>query len=149
ADFGRALDLNPDYAQALANRASAFHLQGRHDLALADFTRAVVLDSKYGAAYCLQRGLLQVTQRRIDGALADLTVALLLDPKNTAAGAAREEALRLREVHFEVHLPGLSGVSVAPAAPALPPDVALPPPEDPARTRVPPPAAVTQTQIEV
>ncbi|HJZ54188.1 MAG TPA: hypothetical protein VKE74_04490, partial [Gemmataceae bacterium] len=84
------------------NRANAYQLQNRHDLALRDFARAVVLDSKYAAAYCVQRGLHEIRRRRAKLALADFAVALTIDPNNRTAKAGREEAQVLAETDFHV-----------------------------------------------
>jgi tetratricopeptide (TPR) repeat protein len=142
----------PEYAQALANRASAYQLLDRHDAALQDITRALLLDRKYAAAYCTQRGILQLTHERLDGAVADLTVALLLDPDNLAARAFHEEAMQRRDAHFELHVPTLS-LEPAVAAPVPAPDRAVPAPEPDGsaskETQVRQRAVETQTQIEV
>ena len=46
ADFDRAIELNPKYAWAFAQRGVTYRLQGDYAHALADFDRAIELDSK-------------------------------------------------------------------------------------------------------
>lgn len=101
ADFSKALQYSPEYVQALANRANAWQLLKQPERALRDFTQAVRLDVKYASAYCTQRAIVEVNQRRYDQALADFTVALVIDPNNGAAHRGMLEAQRLRESDFD------------------------------------------------
>ena len=44
ADFNRAIDLDPSYAWALANRGETYRRMERYEEALADLTRAIDLN---------------------------------------------------------------------------------------------------------
>ena len=46
-DFTRAIELDPDYKLAIANRGLTYRLMERYDEALTDFTRAIELDPDY------------------------------------------------------------------------------------------------------
>lgn len=94
ADFDRALEENPDYAEAYNNRGAARHARGDLDAALADYDRALELNPDYAAAYN-NRGTVRHARGDLDGALADYDRALELTPHIDAAaiyhnrGAAR------------------------------------------------------------
>ena len=83
-DFTRGLSLSPENAQMLANRGRVYRLLEHHQLALQDFTNALILDPKYASDYCLHRALGELARYQSNAALADLTIALLLDPENAA-----------------------------------------------------------------
>ena len=56
ADFNKAISLDPNYAQAYANRGLIYRKTGKLDLALADYNKALQLDPNYAVAY-LGRGI--------------------------------------------------------------------------------------------
>ena len=56
ADLDRAIELNPKYDWAFAQRGVTYRLQGDYVRALADFDRAIELDPKYDQAFA-QRGV--------------------------------------------------------------------------------------------
>jgi tetratricopeptide (TPR) repeat protein len=78
--FNQAIELYPEYFQALTDRANL--LMGRSQLteATADFDRALKLNDKYvpalrGLGYC------QIQQKQLEAAVSNLERALLMEPK--------------------------------------------------------------------
>ena len=52
ADFSKAIELNPQFAQAYNNRAMAYTLQGDFEKALPDFSKMIEFNPKSAQAYC-------------------------------------------------------------------------------------------------
>lgn len=80
AAFNQAVELYPEYFQALTERANL--LMGRNQLteAAADFERALRLDDKYvsalrGLGYC------QIQQKQFESAVSNLERAFVIEPK--------------------------------------------------------------------
>lgn len=71
-----------------------------YEEALADFNRAIKLDSKYSWAFA-ERGKTYQNMKRYTEALADFNRAIELDPKNDWAIAGREETYHLMEKYQE------------------------------------------------
>ncbi len=88
ADFDRALELRPDYEDALGGRGVTFRLMERYEDALADFTRVIDLDPNVARAFA-HRGKTYRLMERYEDALADLTRAIDLDPNYAWAIADR------------------------------------------------------------
>lgn len=74
ADFGRAIELNPDFASAYSGRGGAWAWAGEHQQAIADFDRAIELNPEDAQAY-YGRGMVKAKQKDYDAALADLNQA--------------------------------------------------------------------------
>ena len=51
ADFNRAIELKPDYAEAYNNRGNAYSDKGDFDHAIADFSKAIELKPDFPIAY--------------------------------------------------------------------------------------------------
>ena len=45
------IELNPRHVGAYNNRGAAFHMQGKHDKAIKDFTTAIDLEPNFSLAY--------------------------------------------------------------------------------------------------
>lgn len=77
-DFGRALEMNPDFALAYFGRGNvnARAMDFRH--AIADFDHAIELDPEYARAYC-NRGAAKAVQADYIGAAADFEQAVSLE----------------------------------------------------------------------
>ena len=84
ADFNKAISLDPNYAQAYANRALLYRQTGKPDLALADYNKALSIDGNYVPAY-LGRGIIYREQGHSALALADFNKAIALKPDNAQA----------------------------------------------------------------
>jgi len=80
-DLTRAIELDPKYAWALAQRGEAYGQMGRYDEAVTDLTRAIELDPKPAWALAV-RGEAYRQMGRYDEAMTDLTRAIELDPKS-------------------------------------------------------------------
>jgi tetratricopeptide (TPR) repeat protein len=78
ADYGRALALRPDYAEALANRAIAWFDRGEYDRSIADSDAAIRLRPDLAEAYN-NRALAWYRQGRYDRALPDFDKTILLN----------------------------------------------------------------------
>jgi tetratricopeptide (TPR) repeat protein len=78
ADYGQALALRPDYAEALVNRGVAWFDKGRYDRVIADCSRAIALRPDLAEAYN-NRALAYYRQGRYDRALPDFDRTILLN----------------------------------------------------------------------
>jgi tetratricopeptide (TPR) repeat protein len=78
-DFGHAIRLKPDDAQAYYLRAATYHRQGRHNLAILDLDQAIRLkpDTDH---YYLNRGAAYVAIGQYDRAIQDYDQAIRLYP---------------------------------------------------------------------
>ncbi len=102
ADYTAAIELHRDVAGLLADtqggqergslvavkhlrgRADVWRLKRKHDMALADYTEALLLDPA-DAASLLGRGIVFGEKRQFGQAVADLTEAIRLDPDDPRA----------------------------------------------------------------
>ena len=94
ADFDRAIELDPDYAWAIANRGEAYEALGRYEEALADFDRAMEFDPDLDWAIA-SRGQVYEALGRYEEALADFERAIEIDPDYDWAIASRGRTYRL------------------------------------------------------
>jgi tetratricopeptide (TPR) repeat protein len=90
-DFNHALEINPDYVDALINRGSAFALQNEYNAALADFNHALELENKQTEIYNL-RGEIYLLNRMYDEAIKDFSTAIILSPIYSDAYLNRAKA---------------------------------------------------------
>jgi len=70
ADYDRAIELRPDYAEAYNNRGNAYAHKGDHDRAIADYDRAIQLQPDLAEAY-YNRGLAYKQRGEEEKAIAD------------------------------------------------------------------------------
>jgi tetratricopeptide (TPR) repeat protein len=84
ADYGRAIALNPEFAEAYNYRGKAYFQNGNHDGAMPDLDRAIELNPEYADAYA-NRGLVLGWQRKKDRAAADFREVLALRPGDPVA----------------------------------------------------------------
>jgi tetratricopeptide (TPR) repeat protein len=82
--FTQAINLDPHYAFAYANRGNTYHEWKQLDLALADYDKAIALDPTDDAAY-YNRGLLYSKLNRYDLERADYDKAITINPNNIYA----------------------------------------------------------------
>ncbi len=80
ASFNQALELYPEYFQALTERGNLLMQHNKLAVALADFDRALLINDKHspalrGAAYC------NLQQRKYEVAVGQLEKSLLYEPK--------------------------------------------------------------------
>lgn len=93
ADYTKAIELDPKFADAYYRRGSARHWAKDYDGAIADYTKVIELKPKYPYAYHA-RGLARHAKNDFDGAIADYTKNIKRNRKHTESyysrGLARE-----------------------------------------------------------
>lgn len=90
-DFNHALEINPDYVDALVNRGSAYVLQGKFNDALQDFNHALEFEKKHPEIYNL-RGEIFLLNNMHNEAIRDFTAAIILNPMCSDAYLNRAKA---------------------------------------------------------
>jgi tetratricopeptide (TPR) repeat protein len=78
-NFTRALEINPDYVDALVNRGSACAIMGRFNDALMDFNHALKFEKKDAEIY-YKRGEIYLLNKMYDLAIKDFTATIILNP---------------------------------------------------------------------
>jgi tetratricopeptide (TPR) repeat protein len=81
ADFNKAIELMPQYAEAYCYRGAAWMDRGENDLAIVDYNKAIELKPQYGEAYAM-RGLTRWAKGDRDLAIADYNKAIELMPQS-------------------------------------------------------------------
>jgi protein O-mannosyl-transferase len=89
--YTRAIELDPDSAEAYYNLALAFQAKAEPERALADYSRAIELRPAYAEAHN-NRGNLYAAGSQFDPAIRDFTRAITLRPQYTEALANRGHA---------------------------------------------------------
>ena len=84
SEFDKAIELDPDYAEAYSNRGIAYGSQGDFDSAMTDFNKAIELDPESAEAYS-NRGIAYGGQGDFDSAMTDFNKAIELDPEYAKA----------------------------------------------------------------
>jgi protein O-mannosyl-transferase len=79
ADFNKATELKPDYAQAWYNRGNLYAKVGKPDEAVNDFSKAIELKPDFIEAH-LNRGMVLMNEGKMDVALPDFDKAIELKP---------------------------------------------------------------------
>ena len=75
ADFNKAIELKPDFAEAYMNRGDIYiKNKGEFDFAFADFDKAIELNPKLTGAY-MHRGAAYFAKGENDRAIADYSKA--------------------------------------------------------------------------
>lgn len=90
-DFGRALELRPDYPEALVGRGELLTQRNKWREAVWDYDRAIRLKPDFADAY-VDRGIAFDTLHQFDRAIADFDRALTLRPHDPSLEALREGA---------------------------------------------------------
>jgi len=93
--FNKALQLNPNLAEAYEKRAIHYYFQRRYERAIEDYTRVIALWPNRLDAYRI-RGMSFLRNGEFDEAINDFDRALELDPKLVSAYSYRAEAYRLK-----------------------------------------------------
>ncbi len=92
ADIDQAVKLSPDDPEVYATRgALKADIGDDYDGEMADFSRAIELDSKYVPAYLL-RGMARDQHGDTEAAVADFNTVLTLDPRTASAYLERGKA---------------------------------------------------------
>ncbi len=92
-DFGRAIELKPNHAHALMERAQCFDELLEFEKAFADLGTAIKLNRRLDCAFQL-RGDLYAKVGKFREAIADFTTVLRLVPNDHGALSSRAEAYR-------------------------------------------------------
>jgi tetratricopeptide (TPR) repeat protein len=79
ADFSRAIELDPKYVEAYANRGYAYSEQGKTEQAIKDYERVIALDPNRALAY-YNRGVIFLEEKNLDRAIEDFSTAIRLSP---------------------------------------------------------------------
>lgn len=90
-DFNHALEINPNYVDALVNRGSAYVLENRYNEALNDFNHALDLEKKQAEIYNI-RGEIYLVNNMHEEAIKDFTAAIILNPMYSDAYLNRAKA---------------------------------------------------------
>lgn len=93
ADDTRAIQINPNSANAYNNRAWAYHLKGQDAKGLADAQKAVTLDPKYGSAL-ETRAEIYEKLGQLDKAIADYRSTLRFPPTHDSSIEDAKAALK-------------------------------------------------------
>ncbi|MFJ2171263.1 tetratricopeptide repeat protein, partial [Streptomyces griseofuscus] len=99
-DLNHAIQLEPDYAWAIASRGETYRLMGRFEEALTDLNHAIQLEPDYAWAIA-NRGETYRLMHRYDDALTDLNHAIQLEPDYAWAIANRGQTYRLMSRYDE------------------------------------------------
>ncbi|MBL7779216.1 MAG: tetratricopeptide repeat protein [Chitinophagales bacterium] len=83
-NFNKAIELNPDYVQALMERAQTYSDWKKYDLAVEDYNRVVQVNRSYHFAY-KQRGHVYMLNRDYAKAIDDFTRYLIFEETDPAA----------------------------------------------------------------
>ena len=84
ADYNKALQINPEYAETYFNRGVAHSLKGDYDRAIEDYTKALQINPQFAVAY-LNRGSVYTDKGDYDRAIRDCTKALQINPQYAVA----------------------------------------------------------------
>jgi len=90
-DFNHALEINPDYVDALVNRGSAHVLQNSYNEAIKDLNHALDLEKKQAGIYNI-RGEIYLLNKMLEPAIKDFTAAIILNPTFSDAYLNRARA---------------------------------------------------------
>ena len=91
ADFGQALQINPQFADAFSNRGNAKSGRGDNESAIADFDQALSINPRFVKAYN-GRGVANNRKGDYASAIADFEKAIQLDPQYAYAYVGRGNA---------------------------------------------------------
>jgi tetratricopeptide (TPR) repeat protein len=98
ADYTKAIEANPIYADAFTGRGIVYQSKGDNDRAIADYTKAIEINPRYANAY-VGRGMVYRLKGDSDHAVADYTKAIEINSSyaiaylnSTAASSSRRGA---------------------------------------------------------
>ena len=96
AEFTKAININPRYAEAYLNRGFLYEQQEKPDLALSDYNQALNINPRFAEAYS-NRGILYYSLQEREKAIRDFRQAAELSRQqgNAALYEAVMEILRL------------------------------------------------------
>ncbi|MDB9389616.1 tetratricopeptide repeat-containing serine protease family protein, partial [Microcystis aeruginosa] len=83
-DYNKAIELNPNNANAYLNRGNLYYNQQKYELALSDYSKAIDINPNYANAY-YNRGNLYYNQQKYELALSDYSKAIDINPNYAGA----------------------------------------------------------------
>ncbi len=83
-DFDKAIELNPDYAEAYNNRGNVYDEKGDFDKAIVDFNIAINIKSDYAEAY-INRGVAYGKKYMFDESIKNLNTAIKINQYHAGA----------------------------------------------------------------
>ena len=89
--FNKAIEINPEDAEAYYNRGVVHVVNQRYDQAIADYSRALVINPRYAASYH-NRGVTYGRKGQYDKAIADFTKSIEINPRYAGAYCSRGNA---------------------------------------------------------
>ncbi|MCA2656464.1 tetratricopeptide repeat protein [Microcystis sp. M061S2] len=84
SDYTKAIEINPNYANAYYNRGNLYSNQQKYELALSDYSKAIEINPNDAYAY-VSRGNLYSDLRKYDLALSDYSKAIEINPNDANA----------------------------------------------------------------
>jgi tetratricopeptide (TPR) repeat protein len=93
ADFGRAIELRPDFAEAYSSRGFLHAEQGEYDLAIADYNKAIELRPDFAEVY-LSRGRVHKMRGEKEEAIRDFELFLELSEDEIFISIIVEQELK-------------------------------------------------------
>ncbi|GCA71998.1 TPR repeat-containing protein YrrB [Microcystis aeruginosa NIES-2519] len=84
SDYSKAIEINPNYAQAYVNRGNLYSDLQKYDLALSDYNKAIDINPNDAYAYN-NRGVLYSDLQKYDLALSDYDKAIRINPNYAMA----------------------------------------------------------------
>jgi tetratricopeptide (TPR) repeat protein len=88
SEFTKAIEINPQNADAYNNRGNAYRKKGQHDLVISDCTRAIEINPGLADAY-YNRAVAYDNKGFYDQAISDLDKAIEINPKLPGAYNSR------------------------------------------------------------
>jgi tetratricopeptide (TPR) repeat protein len=74
ADFTKAIEKNPRFANAYYYRGMAYHRKKDHDRVISDYTKAIEINPRFAVAYA-ERALIYFIQKEYDKSWQDVHMA--------------------------------------------------------------------------
>ena len=94
-DFDKAIELNPEFAEAYNNLGNAYDDKGDFDKAIVNFNTAIKFKSDFVEVY-VNRGVAYGKRDEFNKAINDFTIAINLDPDHAGAYFNRGNACLLK-----------------------------------------------------
>jgi tetratricopeptide (TPR) repeat protein len=117
ADYSKAIEIDPKFADAYVNRAIAFRNKGEPQNAIADYSKVIKMDSKSALAL-FSRGTTFQQIGQLDAAISDFSRVMKLD-KSGLADFARAEAYAAKGDHTRAIKDYSSAIKKAPDVSAV------------------------------
>jgi tetratricopeptide (TPR) repeat protein len=110
-DYSKAIEIDPNNAEAYYRRGLAYAKQGQRDYnnkvlwnrAISDFSKAIEINARYAEAYN-NRGLAYTANSDYDKAISDFTKVIEIEPKNAEAYSNRGYANEIKSKYAQAIL---------------------------------------------